>query len=468
MVGMSGSKKDQGKLFGTDGVRSRANIYPMTAELVLRLGRAAGVVFRGRERTQNRRHSVVIGKDTRLSGYLFESALRAGFTSMGIHCIQVGSLPTPAIAFLTRALRADAGVMISASHNPFYDNGIKFFSANGMKLPDSMEGEIEQLVWENDLDRYQPSAHELGKATIIDDAGGRYIEFCKNCFPKELRLDGLRVVVDCAHGASYKVAPAVFWELGAEVVPIGNAPNGYNINDGFGALHPEALQRKVQEVRADIGVAFDGDADRLMVCDEKGRLLNGDHVLAMSAVAMQREGSLRGGGVVATVMSNLGLERFLTQHDLQLIRTRVGDRHVLERMIQGGYNLGGEQSGHMIFLDKNTTGDGIVSALKILELMASSRRPLSELITGMEIVPQVLQNVVVANDRDPLSHPEVKEAIAEAERTLAGSGRVLVRKSGTEPTVRVMLEGDNQERIEVMASELCQMIQRVAGLARDE
>ncbi|MEO5341379.1 MAG: phosphoglucosamine mutase [Magnetococcus sp. MYC-9] len=465
---MTDSRKHQRKLFGTDGVRSRANLYPMTAELVLQLGRAAGVVFRGQQGLRDRRQSVVIGKDTRLSGYMFESALRAGFTSMGIHCIQVGSLPTPAIAFLTRALRADAGVMISASHNPFYDNGIKFFSANGMKLPDSVEVEIERLLFEGDLERYQPSAHALGKATIIEDAGGRYIEFCKNCFPKELRLDGLRLVVDCAHGASYKVAPAVFWELGAEVVPIGNAPDGYNINDGFGALHPEAMQKKVLEVRADIGVAFDGDADRLLVCDEKGRILNGDHVLAMSALAMQQEGTLRGGAVVATVMSNLGLERLLAQHDLRLIRAQVGDRYVLDQMVQQGCNLGGEQSGHMIFLDKNTTGDGIVSALKILELMASSRRPLSALITGMESLPQVLQNVVVPPNKDPLSNPLVQAAIAETEQLLAGAGRLLVRKSGTEPIVRVMLEGDNQERIEEMAAELCRVIQRVVGMDRDE
>ena len=452
------------KLFGTDGVRSRANFYPMTAELVLQLGRAAGVVFRGSDHSGKRRQSVLIGKDTRLSGYMFESSLRAGFTSMGIHCLQVGSLPTPAIAFLTRALRADAGVMISASHNPFHDNGIKFFSANGMKLPDSVELEIERVLFEGNLDRHQPTAHDLGKATIIDDAAGRYIEFCKNCFPKDLRLDGLRVVVDCAHGASYRVAPAVFWELGAEVVAIGNAPNGYNINDGFGSLHPSTIQKKVQEVRADIGLAFDGDADRLLVCDEKGVVLNGDHVLAMSALAMKKEGTLRGGGVVATVMSNLGLERFLSQHGLELIRTQVGDRYVMDYMIHNGYNLGGEQSGHMIFLDKNTTGDGIVSALKILELMASSHRPLSELITGMEIVPQVLKNVIIPPNSDPLNQKEVQEAIAYTEKALEGIGRVLVRKSGTEAKVRVMLEGDNQEHIEAMATELCLVIHQAAGV----
>ena len=453
------------KLFGTDGVRSRANLYPMTAELVLQLGRAAGVVLRNSgEHGVERRQSVVIGKDTRLSGYMFESSLRAGFLSMGIQCLQVGSLPTPAIAFLTRALRADAGVVISASHNPFHDNGIKFFSANGMKLPDSMETEIERVLFEGNLDRYQPTAYDLGKATRIEDAGGRYIEFCKNCFPKELRLDGLRVVVDCAHGAAYKVAPSVFWELGAEVIAIGNSPNGYNINDGFGSLHPATIQKKVREVRADIGVAFDGDADRLLVCDERGQILNGDHVLAISALAMKNDGTLRGGGVVATVMSNLGLERFLAQHDLALIRTRVGDRYVMEHMIRHGYNLGGEQSGHMIFLDKNTTGDGIVSALKILELMASSRKPLSELITGMENVPQVLKNVIISPNSNPLAQESILKAIDMAEKELEGHGRVLVRKSGTEAKVRVMIEGDNQERIEVMAAELCQLIYRAAGV----
>lgn len=450
------------KLFGTDGVRSRANHYPMTAELVLQLGRAAGVVLRDGD--NSRRKSVVIGKDPRLSGYMFESSLLAGFTSMGIHCLQVGSLPTPAIAFLTRALRADAGVMISASHNPFYDNGIKFFNANGMKLPDSVELEIERVLFAGSLEQHQPSAQQLGKATNIEDAGGRYIEFCKNCFPRDLRLDGLRLVVDCAHGAAYKVAPAVFWELGAEVIAIGNTPNGLNINDGFGSLHPGTIQKKVLDVRADIGIAFDGDADRLLVCDEKGQILNGDHVLAMSALAMKNDDTLRGGGVVATVMSNLGLERFLAQHDLALIRTKVGDRYVMDHMMQHGYNLGGEQSGHMIFLDKNTTGDGIVSALKILELMALSRRPLSELITGMKIVPQVLKNVIITPNSDPLLHNNIQSAIAQAEKELQGVGRVLVRKSGTEAKIRVMLEGDNQERIEAMAMELCQVIHRTAGI----
>ena len=447
------------KLFGTDGIRGLANVHPMTPELILKLGRAAGVAFR----TGEHRHTVVIGKDTRLSGYLFESCLRAGFTSMGIHCIQVGSLPTPALAFLTRALRADAGVMISASHNSFSDNGIKFFGPNGMKLPDSVELEIERILFEENLERHQPTPDRLGKATRIEDAAGRYIEFCKNSFPRDLRLNGLRVVVDCAHGAAYRVAPAVFWELGAEVIPIGNGPNGWNINDGYGSLHPEKMQSKVNEVRADIGIAFDGDADRLLVCDEKGQLLDGDRVLAMSALLMKNQQTLRGGGVVATVMSNLGLERFLAGHGLTLARTQVGDRYVLEHMLQHGFNLGGEQSGHMIFLDHNTTGDGIVSALKVLENMASAQRPLSELGTSMETVPQVLKNITIPRQADPMTDKRVRAAIADAEKELGGGGRVLVRKSGTEPKVRVMLEGDDQGRIEALADAICQVISQAAN-----
>lgn len=443
------------RIFGTDGVRSRANSYPMTAELVLKLGRAAGMVLRKKEF----RSTVVIGKDPRLSGYMFESALRAGFTSMGIHCLQVGTLPTPAVAYMTRALRADAGVVISASHNPYHDNGIKFFDPNGMKLPDSMELEIERVLFSNEMDQHQPLPMDIGRATNIEDAPGRYIEFCKNSFPKALRLNGVRMVVDCANGAAYQVAPRVFWELGAEVISIGNEPDGLNINDGYGSLHPEKMRAKVRETRADIGVAFDGDADRLLVCDEKGRLLDGDHVLAMCALAMKRNDTLKGEGVVATVMSNLGLERFLTQHGLKLVRTQVGDRYVLEHMINNGYNLGGEQSGHMIFLDHNTTGDGIVSALKVLELIASKQKPLSELTAGMEIVPQVLKNVIVPLGSDPLSNPKVAGVIAKVQAAIAGSGRILIRKSGTEPKVRVMMEGDSLSRIQELVDEVCQVIQ---------
>ncbi|MBF0448078.1 MAG: phosphoglucosamine mutase [Magnetococcales bacterium] len=447
------------KFFGTDGVRSRANISPMTAEQVLKLGRAAGYVFR----QDDSRHTVVIGKDTRLSGYMFESALRAGFTSMGIHCMQLGTLPTPAVAYMTRALRANAGVMISASHNPYHDNGIKFFDPNGMKLPDEMEAEIERVMFSGEMDNYPPKDDDIGRATLIEDARGRYIEFCKNSFPKNRRLTGLRVVVDCANGAAYKVAPAIFWELGAEVIAIGNTPNGLNINDGFGSLHPEQIRKKVQEVRADIGIALDGDADRLLVCDEKGNVLDGDHLLAMSALAMKQKKSLKGGGVVATVMSNLGLERFLAGQNLKLIRTQVGDRYVLEHMLSNGYNLGGEQSGHLLFLDHNSTGDGLISALKILELMADSGKPLSELDAGMVTVPQLLKNVMVDPNSDPLAHKSVIKAINAAENKLKGRGRVLVRKSGTEPKIRVMMEGDSLQEITEIVDDLCQTIKKASG-----
>jgi phosphoglucosamine mutase len=453
-------KKPERKFFGTDGIRSRANVSPMTAEQVLKLGRAAGYVFR----KSDRRHTVVIGKDTRLSGYMFESALRAGFTSMGIHCLQVGTLPTPAVAYMTRALRADAGVVISASHNSFCDNGIKFFDPNGMKLPDEVEAEIERVMFAGEMDLYPPADTHIGRATNISDAGGRYIEFCKNSFSKNQRLTGLRVVIDCANGAAYKVAPAIFWELGAEVIAIGNEPNGLNINDGFGSLHPEQLQKKVQEVRADIGIALDGDADRLLICDEKGNILDGDHLLAMSALSMKRKRILKGGGVVATVMSNLGLERFLAKQNLQLIRTQVGDRYVLEHMLSNGFNLGGEQSGHMLFLDHNTTGDGLVSALKILELMAESGRPLSELDAKMETVPQLLKNVIIEAGSDPLANRTVQRAITAAETKLKDSGRVLVRKSGTEPKVRVMVEGDSLAEITEIVNELCQIIKKASGV----
>ncbi|MBF0138010.1 MAG: phosphoglucosamine mutase [Magnetococcales bacterium] len=460
-MGSSPEKSVSKKLFGTDGIRGLANAHPMTPELVLRLGRAAGVVLKHGSHPKR----VILGKDTRLSGYMFESCLRAGLTSMGINCLHVGSLPTPAIAFLTRALRADAGIMISASHNPFHDNGIKFFDANGMKLPDEKEHEIERIMFEENLDAHLPLSADLGKAFNIEDAPGRYIEFCKNTFPKSLRLNGLRVVVDCAHGASYKVAPTVFWELGAEVVAIGNEPNGRNINDGYGSLHPKKIQEKVQEVRADVGVAFDGDADRLVVCDENGKVLDGDHLLAMCTQEMHRNGTLRGGGVVTTVMSNLGLERFLTGLGLHMIRTQVGDRYVLEHMVKHGFNLGGEQSGHVIFLDHNSTGDGLVSAIKVLELMVTRQRPLSELAADMHLVPQILKNVRFQPGADPLADPQVQKIMTQVEQELAGNGRLLVRKSGTEPKIRVMLEGDSQTRIEALAEDICKAIRQAGDAA---
>ncbi|MBF0284792.1 MAG: phosphoglucosamine mutase [Magnetococcales bacterium] len=444
------------RLFGTDGIRGLANRHPMTVDLVMRLGQAAGVALR----TGAHRHMVVIGKDTRLSGYMFESALQAGFTSVGVHCQLVGPLPTPAIAFLTRALRADAGVVISASHNPYHDNGIKFFGPNGMKLPDETEMAIETLLQDPALNQRLAIPAELGRAKRIDDAAGRYIEFCKNSFPRDLRLDGLRVAMDCAHGAAYRVAPAVFWELGAEVIAIGDDPNGLNINQDAGSLHPEFLQAKVREVRADVGLAFDGDADRLMVCDETGRLLDGDRILALCAREMQAQNILKGGSVVATVMSNLGLERYLTGLGLGLIRTKVGDRPVLERMLKEGCNLGGEQSGHLIFLDHNTTGDGIISGLKVLEAMARHGKPLSQLTEGMTTVPQVLKNVTLPPGSDPMTQETVLQGLARVEREIAGSGRLLVRKSGTEPKVRVMLEGDDAQRIDTLADELCDLIRK--------
>ncbi|ABK42886.1 phosphoglucosamine mutase [Magnetococcus marinus MC-1] len=446
------------KFFGTDGIRGMANIHPMTPDLVLKLGRAAGHVFR----VGDKRHTVIIGKDTRLSGYMFESALLAGLTSMGIHCLQVGPLPTPAIAFLTRALRADAGIMISASHNPFHDNGIKFFGPNGMKLPDELELEIERVLL-SDEDLPMPTPHHLGRAHRIDDALGRYIEFAKTSFPKDLRLDGLRVVVDCAHGAAYKVAPAVLWELGAEVVTLGNHPNGTNINDGVGSLYPQEMVKRVQEVRADVGIAFDGDADRVVICDERGEILDGDVILAMSALEMKRKGVLRGDGVVATVMSNLGLERALAAEGLTLARTKVGDRYVLEHMLAHGFNLGGEQSGHLIFLDHNTTGDGLISALSVLALMTTQAQPLSKLANVMQRVPQVLQNVTIARGSDPMDDSRVVAAIAEAEAQLGTRGRILVRKSGTEPKVRVMVEGDDTAHITALASGVCEAIKRASN-----
>ncbi|MBF0127610.1 MAG: phosphoglucosamine mutase [Magnetococcales bacterium] len=447
------------RLFGTDGVRGLANVHPMTAETALRLGQAAGQVLR---RTEHR-STVVIGKDTRLSGYLFESALRAGFNSVGIHCLHVGTIPTPAVAYLTRALRAEIGVVISASHNPFHDNGIKFFGSNGMKLPDELEQAIEAAFFRDDLLATPPAPAHVGRAQRIEDSRGRYIEFCKNTFPRDLRLAGMKIVVDCAHGAAYRIAPEVLWELGAEeVITLGVNPDGLNINDGCGSLHPERMRARVLETGADMGFALDGDADRLLVCDEKGTLLDGDHLLALCALMMLEQNTLKNNGVVATVMSNLGLERFLARQGLKLIRANVGDRYVLEAMLAEGYNLGGEQSGHMLFLDYNTTGDGIVSALKVLERMASRQQPLSELSAAFQNVPQVLKNVPIPRGSTPLSHETVQAAITRARQALSGTGRLLVRPSGTEPKIRVMAEGDALETINTLVDELCHVIQHAA------
>ncbi|MBF0611025.1 MAG: phosphoglucosamine mutase [Magnetococcales bacterium] len=447
-------------LFGTDGIRGKVNTHPMTAEIALSLGRAAGIIFR----TGSHRHSVVIGKDTRLSGYMFESALQAGLTSMGVNCLLVGPMPTPAVAFLTRALRADAGIMLSASHNPFYDNGIKIFGPAGMKLDDDMEREIERVMAEANLDLHMPEPDQLGRAKRLESADGRYIEFCKNCFPRNLSLVGLRVVVDCANGAAYKVAPAILRELGAEVIAMGDAPNGININDNCGAMHPRGMQEKVRDVRADLGLAFDGDADRLVVCDDHGQLLHGDALLALLALEMNRQGTLKGGGVVATVMSNLGLERLLAENGLSLARANVGDRYVLEHMVQNGYNLGGEQSGHTIFLDHNTTGDGIISALKVLEIRVSQARPLSRINNGLRLVPQLLRNVDIVRGSKPLELPQVQEVMERVQQRMASSGRILVRPSGTEPKIRVMVEGDDPRQIEDACEEICLAIRKAVGM----
>jgi phosphoglucosamine mutase len=428
------------KLFGTDGVRGTANVEPMTAETAMRLGMAAGRRFtRG-----NHRHTVVIGKDTRLSGYMLEPALTAGFISVGMDVALLGPLPTPAVATLTRSLRADLGVMISASHNPFEDNGIKLFGPDGYKLSDEVEAEIEAMMENGVASHLVPSA-QLGRARRLDDAIGRTIEFSKGAFPRGLRLDGLKIVVDCANGAAYRVAPAVLWELGAEVVPIGVSPDGFNINKDCGSLATHAMQTQVVAHGAHLGIALDGDADRVVLCDERGNLIDGDQLLALVARSWAASGRLTGGGVVATVMSNLGLERYLTGQGLTLTRTAVGDRYVLEKMRADGFNLGGEQSGHIILADHATTGDGTVAALQALAVLVESGRPASESLRLFEPLPQKLKNVPLPAELNGkvLDLEPVRQAIAAAESRLKGKGRLLVRKSGTEPLVRVMAEGED-------------------------
>ena len=447
------------RLFGTDGVRGIANQEPMTPETVLKLGRAIAHLFKG----PGGRRSIVIGKDTRLTGYMLETALTAGITSMGVDVLLVGPLPTPGIAFITRSLRADAGVVISASHNPFEDNGIKFFSGEGLKLPDAMEVRIEELITTGAIDRIRPPAREIGKAYRINDAGGRYIEFAKNSFPKGLSLRGLKIVVDCAHGATYRVSPTVLRELGAEVVALNVAPDGLNINAGCGSLHPEVAQNAVLAEGAQLGFTHDGDGDRVLGVDERGGLVDGDQVLAMSALAMVAEGRLPAHTVVATVMSNAGLEVAMRQAGIRVVRTAVGDRYVLEEMLRHGYALGGEQSGHVIFAEHNTTGDGLVTALQVLAVMVRSGKPLSELAACMPRFPQVLENVPVQRKADLEGLPAVRAQIREAEAALADSGRVLVRYSGTEPLVRVMVEGPDEATIRHWAKEIAAAIQAALG-----
>ena len=447
------------KLFGTDGVRGIANQEPMTSEMAMKLGRAAAYLFKNKAG----RHRIVIGKDTRRSGYMIESALTAGICSMGVDVVLVGPFPTPGIAFLTRSLRADAGVVISASHNPFQDNGIKFFSREGLKLPDEMEHEMEDLIFTGKIDAIRPTAGEIGKAFRVDDAEGRYIEFVKNSLPKGLKLEGLTVVVDCAHGAAYKVAPTILRELDAKVIVLGDEPDGMNINQDCGSTHPEGIRKAVKEHRADIGIAHDGDADRAIFADEKGDPVNGDQVMAALAVSMKRSRQLHKNTLVTTVMSNMGLDRAMKAAGVRVVKTAVGDRYVLERMIKDGYNFGGEQSGHLIFLDYNTTGDGLITAVQVLALMKTTGKPLSELAGAMTIFPQVLVNVRVKERHDLSTISKVKLHMDRLEKKLDGSGRLLVRYSGTEPLVRIMIEGEREPEIRKWADDLARTIRDAIG-----
>jgi phosphoglucosamine mutase len=449
------------KLFGTDGVRGMANIHPMTSEVALALGRAIAYLFR---RKGSKNHSrVVIGKDTRLSGYMFENALSSGICSAGADAIFLGPLPTPAIAFITTAMRADAGVVLSASHNSFQDNGIKFFDHTGFKLPDELEHRLEELLESDELKKDQPTGEGIGRAYRVDDAPGRYIEFLKSRFPKELSLEGLKIVVDCAHGAAYRVAPIVFEELGATVVAMGVSPNGLNINDQAGALFPEKMCQKVREVGAHLGVALDGDGDRIALCDEKGELIDGDVILAIAAQEMRKNESLKKNTVIATTMSNLGLERFLQKEGIALKRVQVGDRYVVEAMREGSYNLGGEPSGHIIFLDHLTTGDGMLAALQILAIMQRRGEPLSVLKTLITRVPQLLINVKVSQRKDLSQLVGLQKKVTSAEARLSGKGRLLLRYSGTEPLVRIMAEGEDEKLLHEIVSELKEELTQSLG-----
>ena len=442
------------KLFGTDGIRGVANVYPMTTEISMQLGRAIAHIFKDKDR----RHKILIGKDTRLSGYMLETALASGICSLGVDVLLVGPIPTPGIAFLTTDMRADAGIVISASHNPFQDNGIKIFCRDGFKLPDEKEKRIEELIFSKEIDSLRPTATEVGKAFRIDDAAGRYIVFLKNTFSGDFTLDGYKIVLDCAHGAAYKIAPLVFEELGAEVYPLGIDPDGANINLNCGALHPKVVSQAVKEKGADIGIALDGDADRVIFVDENGVEVNGDQIMAICAVDLLREDRLKKNTVVATVMSNIGLEIALKREGIKMVRSAVGDRYILEKMLSHGYNFGGEQSGHIIFFDLNTTGDGILSALQVMAAMKKNNKKLSELCTIMQKFPQVIENVEITHKKDLDSIPEIKKAIATAEETLSDKGRVLVRYSGTQSLCRVMVEGQDEKEIKGIAQNLAQLI----------
>ncbi|MEO8375682.1 MAG: phosphoglucosamine mutase [Sphingomonas bacterium] len=443
------------KYFGTDGIRGATNISPMTAAMAMKVGMAAGAHFvRGKHK-----HRVVIGKDTRLSGYMLENAMVAGFTSVGMDVVLLGPLPTPAVAMLTQSMRADLGVMISASHNPYADNGIKLFGPDGYKLSDADELAIEALI---DGDVPLAASADIGRARRVEDAKGRYIHFAKSTFPEHLRLDGLKIVVDCANGAAYQVAPSALWELGADVIAIGTTPNGKNINDGVGSTAPDALCETVVASGAALGIALDGDADRLILVDELGHVVDGDQLMATIASGWARAGRLANGGLVATVMSNLGLERHLATQGIQLIRTNVGDRYVLEAMRAQGYNVGGEQSGHIILSDYATTGDGLVAALQVLAELVEVGAPASQILHRFEPLPQLLKNVRF-NGGKPLEHEAVKAVIAEAEAELDGKGRLVIRPSGTEPVIRVMAEGDDPGQVEQVVDRICEAVRVAAG-----
>jgi phosphoglucosamine mutase len=445
------------KLFGTDGIRGTANIDPMTAEVALKVGMAAGQIFtRG-----DHRHTVVIGKDTRLSGYMLEPALTAGFIGMGMDVIMVGPMPTPAIAMLTRSLRADLGVMISASHNAFEDNGIKLFGPDGYKLSDATEAQIEALVAEGSTRELAPAA-ELGRAKRLEDAEGRYIEFAKNTFPKGLRLDGLKIVIDCANGAAYKAAPAALWELGADVVRLGVSPDGFNINKDCGSTNTDLMRETVVMQGADLGIALDGDADRVIIADEQGNSVDGDQIMALVADAWRRSTRLLGGGIVSTVMSNLGLEKYLNSIGLSLVRTQVGDRHVVEHMRQNGFNVGGEQSGHIVLNDYNTTGDGLIAGLEVLAVLVQSGKKASEVCRLFDPYPQLLRNIRFAG-ATPLDAKPVKEAVKDGEARLGDTGRLLIRASGTEPLIRVMAEGEDENLIAEIVDNICVAVEQAAG-----
>ena len=447
------------KLFGTDGIRGKVNRSPMTPENVLRVGMAAASVLRD----DHGRHQILIGKDTRISGYLIESALTAGICSMGMNVTLVGPIPTPGIAFLTRALRLDAGVAISASHNPFEDNGIKIFSSSGFKLSDDIEKEIERLVLDESFPPKKPTGDRIGKAFRLDDAAGRYIEYVKSSIPRGIDLEGLKVVVDSANGAAYKITPKLLHELGAEVISINDEPDGVNINLNCGSMHLDQLAQRVKETGAHVGIAHDGDADRTLFVDDKGSIVDGDLVMGICAPEMKRDGRLNGDSVVATVMSNLGLEKYLTGLGIKLIRAKVGDRYVVEEMIRGGYNLGGEQSGHMIFFDYNTTGDGPITALQLLYLMRRKNRLLSEMTAGIYLYPQVLTNVNIARGKNYKDYPDIVKVIEDCTGRLGDKGRILVRPSGTEPKIRVMVEGEEYGMTKAIADEIAGVIQKRMG-----